>query len=158
MKKKLKTKEFKGYTPEQLAYFQAQEDMNDGDRGCPRCGLCGLPHGEHPQPIRWTDRDTRVRGLGWWERLVHGLNLSDIGCGGDIRVRFESWTPQVRPEVVREKTLHVTDCQRGGIGFSWIRTTWQNDRGLWLVFISRSIFFLYSLWYIYAISNEIKRF
>ena len=30
MKKKLKTKEFKGYTPEQLAYFQAQEDMNDG--------------------------------------------------------------------------------------------------------------------------------
>ena len=28
--KKLKTKEFKGYTPEQLAYFQAQEDMNDG--------------------------------------------------------------------------------------------------------------------------------
>ena len=28
--KKLKTKEFKGYTPEQLAYFQAQDDMNDG--------------------------------------------------------------------------------------------------------------------------------
>ena len=30
MKKKLKTKEFKGYTPEQLAYFQAQEDL-DGE-------------------------------------------------------------------------------------------------------------------------------
>ena len=30
MKKKLKTKEFKGYTPEQLAYFQAQNDMDDG--------------------------------------------------------------------------------------------------------------------------------
>ncbi len=30
MKKKLKNKEFKGYTPEQLAYFQAQNDMDDG--------------------------------------------------------------------------------------------------------------------------------
>ena len=30
MKKKLKTKEFKGYTPEQLAYFQAMDDQDNG--------------------------------------------------------------------------------------------------------------------------------
>ena len=64
MKKKLKTKEFKGYTPE-TRKSASSRGHERWDRGCPRCGLCGLPHGEHPQPIRWDDRDTRVRGLGW---------------------------------------------------------------------------------------------
>ena len=90
MKKKLKTKEFKDTLLNLLSNLSRGHER--WDRGCPRCGLCGLPHGEHPQPIRWTDRDTESSRTWMVSPTGSWTDHSDIGCGGDIRVT-ESRTP-----------------------------------------------------------------
>ena len=64
MKKKLKTKEFKGYTPEQLAYFQAQEDMNDGIEDVQDVDYVDYLLGDVDNPYEGTTMDTEFDELG----------------------------------------------------------------------------------------------
>ena len=64
MKKKLKTKEFKGYTPEQLAYFQAQEDMNDGVNDVQDVDYVDYLLGDVNNPHEGTTMDTEFDELG----------------------------------------------------------------------------------------------
>ena len=64
MKTKLKTKEFKGYTPEQLAYFQAQEDMNDGIEDVQDVDYVDYLLGDVVNPYEGTTMDTEFDDLG----------------------------------------------------------------------------------------------
>ena len=63
MKKKLKTKEFKGYTPEQLAYFQAQEDMNDGIEDVQDIDYVDYLLGDRENGYDGVDMDTEFEDL-----------------------------------------------------------------------------------------------